>query len=79
MKQKKIIYMIFSNIKPLLLSSFGESIYTHKANIVEAEEDQSNLLKIWSNIMINLDQDQKKARIKEGILKVHMFFVRVEN
>ena len=26
--------------------SFGESIYTHKAEIVEAEEEQSNLFKI---------------------------------
>ena len=29
------------------LNSFGESIYTGKTNIDEAEMDQSNLLKIW--------------------------------
>ena len=35
--------MIFSNMKHV--GSFGESMYTQKASIVEAEEDQSNLLK----------------------------------
>ena len=35
--------MIFSNMKQLDL--FCESLYTYKASIVEAEEEQSNLLK----------------------------------
>ena len=29
------------------IKSFGESIYTSKINMDEAEMDQSNLLKIW--------------------------------
>ena len=29
--------------------------------------------------MINLGPDQKKVRIKKMIMKVHMFFMRVEN
>ena len=39
--------------------TFGESIYTCKASIVEAEEDQSNLLK-------NLVEFNTKYKSKEG-------------
>ena len=44
------------------IRSVSESIYTPKARRVEAEKDQSNL--IWQNLMINLDQDQKKVSKK---------------
>ena len=39
------------------IRSFGESIYTQKASIVEAEEDQSNLLK-------NIVEFNSKSRAK---------------
>ena len=60
--------------------SFGESIYTCKVKIVEAEEDQRNLLE---NI---LEFDNKsRPKTKEGksrkeiLMKVHMLFVKVKN
>ena len=60
--------------------SFGESIYTRKARIAEAEEDQSNLLKIQYILIINLDLKTKKARIQQEILlKVYMLFMKVKN
>ena len=46
--------------------TFGERIYTCKASKVEAEEDQSNLLKNLVEYKIwNLDQKTKKVRIKK--------------
>ena len=62
------------------ITSFGESIYTCKAEIVEAEEDQSNLLK--NIIEVN---NKSGPRIKEGkdrkeiLKKVHMIFIKVDN
>ena len=50
---------------------FGESIYTRKGHIVEAEEDQIYLLKN-QNLIIKLDQEERKVRIRKQIhLKVH--------
>ena len=62
------------------IKSFGESIYIRKAGIVEAEEDQSNLLK-------NILESDKKSRPKrkEGqakkkiLMKMHMLFVKGNN
>ena len=42
MKQRKYVYGFQQYEK---LRSFGDSIYTGKASIVEDEEDQSNILK----------------------------------
>ena len=49
-----------------------------EAKIVEAEEDQSNLLK---NILeFNNKSTKKKGKDKKEILmKVHMLFMKVEN
>ena len=44
--------------------SFGDSIYTCKPNIVEAEEDQSNLLK--NIVEFN---DKSRPRTKQGLCK----------
>ena len=60
------------------IRSFGESIYTGKAKLVEAEEDQSNLLK-------DIVEFDNKSRTKEGkgkkeiLMKVHMLFMKVNN
>ena len=63
-----------------IIRFFDDSIYTRKTNIIKAEQDQRNLLKkIQQKLMINLGPDQKKVRIKKMIMKVHMFFMRVEN
>ena len=62
------------------ITSFGESCYTRKAETVEAEEDQSNLLK--NIIEVN---NKSGPRIKEGkdkkeiLKKVHMIFIKVDN
>ena len=65
MKQKKYTYDFqqYETIRSSL-----EIIYTCEARIVEAQEDQSNLLKIQQNIIITLDQKQKKVRIKKRYL-----------
>ena len=65
MKQKKYTYDFqqYETIRSSL-----EIIYTCEARIVEAQEDQSNLLKIQQNIIIPLDQKQKKVRIKKRYL-----------
>ena len=44
-----------------MISSFGDSIYTRKANIVEGEKDQSNLL----NNIIEFNNNSR-PRSKEG-------------
>ena len=60
--------------------SFGESIYTHKASIVEAEDDQRNLLENITEF-----NNKSRPRIKEGkdkkeiLMKVHVLFMKVEN
>ena len=67
--------MIFNNMKHT--SFVGESIYTHKARIVEAEEDQINLLK---NISINKSRPKtKEGKNKKIIMQVYMLFIKVEN
>ena len=51
-KKKKYIYG-FEQYQTI--RSFGDNIYTWKINIDEAEIDQSNLLKIYYKLIINLD------------------------
>ena len=56
------------------------SIYTRKANIVEAEEVQSNLLKNIVECNNKSRPRQKKRKNKKDLLmKLHMFLTRVEN
>ena len=47
--------------------SFGEIIHTRKTNIVEAEEDQSNLLKNMVEFNKKSNQEQNKVKIKKEI------------
>ena len=47
------------------IRSFGDSIYTRKANIVETEADQNSLLKNIVEFNENLGQDQRKVRNKK--------------
>ena len=58
MKQKKT-HLWFQQYETI--GSFGESIYNHKANIIVAEGDQSNL----SNNIVEFN-DKSKLRSKEG-------------
>ena len=70
--------MIFSNMKHV--GSFGESMYTQKASIVEAEEDQSNLLKNIVEFNNKSRPKKKEGKYKKEILlKVHMVFMKVKN
>ena len=60
--------------------SFGESIYTQNISIVEAQEDQSNLLK--NIVEFNNKSRPKNIEVedkKEILLKVHMLFMKVKN
>ena len=50
------------------IRSFGDNIYTGKINIDEAEIDQSNLLKIYYKLIINLDLEHQKVNIKKRYL-----------
>ena len=62
------------------ITSFGESIYTCKAEIVEAEEDQSNLLKNIIEVNNKSGPRTKEGKDKKEILKkVHMIFIKVDN
>ena len=55
------------------IRSFGESIFYLKVDIVKVD-----IVDIVAGL--NLDQDQKKLKIKKVILmKTHMLFIRVEN
>ena len=62
------------------IRSFGDSMYNCKLNIIEAEEDQNNLL----NNIVEFD-NKSRPRSKEGkdkkeiVMKVQMFFNTVEN
>ena len=47
--------------------TFGESIYTCKASIVEAEEDQSNLLKNLVEFNIKSRPKNKEGKVKKVI------------
>ena len=59
------------------ISSFGESIYTRKASIVE---DQITLLKNLVEFNNKSRQKNKEGKDKKEILmKVHMPFIKVEN
>ena len=51
--------MIFNKIKQ---RSFGESIYTGKATLNDAKENERNLLKIQQNLIINLEQKTKNVK-----------------
>ena len=46
------------------IRSFGDSVYTGKINIDESDLDQSNLLENMIKLIINLNQNQKKVRLK---------------
>ena len=48
-----------------MIRSLAESIYTGKIIIGEDEMDQSNLLKIWYNFMINPDQEQQNNGLQK--------------
>ena len=57
------------------ITSFGESIYTFKA-----EEDQSNLLKNIIEANNKSGPRTKEGKDKKEILKkVHMIFIKVDN
>ena len=43
----------------------GGSIYTGKTNIDEAAMDETSILEIWQNLMINLEQEKKDNEKKE--------------
>ena len=70
--ETKITYMIFCNMK--------RQSCTHKANMVELEEDKSNLL----NNILEFN-NKSRPRSKEGkdkkeiLMKEHMLFTRVKN
>ena len=49
------------------IRSFGESIYSGESIVHEADMDETNLLENMKNLMKNLDQKQKKVRIKNEI------------
>ena len=52
------------------IKSFGESIYFSKISIHEADMDQVDLLENMIKFTKNLDQKQKKIRIKSKILLI---------
>ena len=64
-KQKKFKYetkkYIYDFQQYETIRSFGDSIYTCKSNVVEAEEDHSNLLKNTAEI-----NDKSRPRLKEA-------------
>ena len=63
-----------------MIRSFGDSIYTCKINLVEAEEDQINLLNNIVEFNNKLDQYQNQGKDeKEILIKMHMLFVKVKN
>ena len=47
------------------LRSFGENTYSSKINVDEAEIDQAIYYKIQQNLILNLDQEQQKLKIKK--------------
>ena len=59
------------------MRSFGESIYTHKASIVEAEEDQSSLLE---NLVKCNNKSKPKKKVgkdkKEILMKMHRLIMK---
>ena len=61
MKRKQYIYDFqqYGTIK-----FFSENIYTDENNIDEAEMDQRICLKIYQNLVIDLDQEHQTVNIK---------------
>ena len=59
------------------MRSFGESIYAHKASIVEAEEDQSSLLE---NLVKCNNKSKPKKKVgkdkKEILMKMHRLIMK---
>ena len=47
------------------IRSFGETIYIGKISTDKAEMDQSNLLRNFKELLINLDQEHKKVKMKK--------------
>ena len=63
-----------------MIRSSPSSIFTGKINIDEAEMDQSNLLKNLVEFNNTSRPTTIEGKDKKGILmKVHMFFAKVEN
>ena len=63
-----------------MIRSFGDSIYTCKINLVEAEEDEIDLLNNIVEFNNKLDQYQNQGKDeKEILIKMHMLFVKVKN
>ena len=62
-----------------IIRSFGESVNTRKASLVEVEEDQINLLK---NLVEFNNKSRPKSKHgkdkKEVLMKVHMLFIKVD-
>ena len=76
--ETKIYQYIFQQYETL--RSFGESTYTRKSNIVEAEEDQRNLLKDIVEFNDKSRTRSKERKDKKYILmKAYMPFMKVEN
>ena len=61
------------------IRSFGESIYTSKINIDEAEMDQSNLLKDFAEFNNKSRPRTIDSKDKEILMKEHMLFMKVKN
>ena len=57
-----------------------DSIYTHKINVVKAEEDQGNLLNNIIEFHNKFRPRSKEHKDKKEILmKMHVHFMNVEN
>ena len=63
MKQKKYIYEFQQYVT---IKSFGESIYTRRAKIVETKEDQINLLKNIVEFNNKYEPRTKEGKDKKG-------------
>ena len=61
------------------IRSFGESIYTSKINIDEAEMDQSDLLKDFAEFNNKSRPRTIDSKDKEILMKEHMLFMKVKN
>ena len=63
MKQRKYIYDFQQYVT---INSFGESIYTRRAKIVETKEDQINLLKNIVEFNNKYEPRTKEGKDKKG-------------
>ena len=62
-----------------IIRSFDESIYICKLEQLKLMRNKA-ILKMQQNLITNLDQKQKKVKVKKEIhMKVHMLFVNVGN